>query len=150
MILKIMTPDQVKSETDQELFDRISSDSLKLDDWKPNPSWLYIGAVDDKDDVMGFFMLHPENDNTLCFHVNFKLQHRGRAKEATKAFLAHCKKNLESEKQKLTAKIPVIYPEVYHFAKGLGFEDEGLCKKSIMKNGRLVDQHIVGLQRKDI
>lgn len=146
MNLVEITPDQAKAITDQELFDRISSDNLSYDEWVPSKDWFYAGVVDD-DRLIGYFMLHGESDNMLSMHINMIKEHRGKGKEACEMFLNFFKDNFNESFQKLTCRIPVVYPEVRGFALSMGFEDEGLCKRSIMKNGKLVDQYIMGLQR---
>lgn len=149
MRLLEITPDQAKGITDQELFERISSDHLDYSEWRPNPSWFYVGVAD-SDNLIGYFMLHSDSDNTLSIHINIIKEHRKKAKEAAHTFLKFFDENFNEAFQKLTCKIPVIYPEVRGFCLSVGFEDEGLCKCSIMKNGKLVDRHIMGLKRSKI
>lgn len=145
MNLLRITPEAAKLVTDEELYSRISSDETSLEDWEPRPDWIYLGVFNPE--LIGYFMLHIENDNMLSIHINIKKEHRKHGKEAALLFLDEFKNNFDECAQKLTCRIPVIYPEVFHFCLNLGFEDEGLCKRSIMKNGKLVDQHILGLQR---
>ena len=52
--------------------------------------------------------------------------------------------------EKLNAEIPFIYPEVYHFTKNFGFQDEGINRLSISKNGLLVDQWRLGITRQEV
>lgn len=143
-----IAPEAAKEITDSELFDRISGDDLAFTDWNPAPSWFYLGVFDP--DLIGYFMLHGDNDTTVNIHINMVKEHRKKGKQAAEKFLEEFKDKWPDNFQKLTCKIPVIYPEVYHFTKNVGFEDEGLCKKSIMKNGELVDRHILGLERVNI
>ena len=145
MNLKPISAQEAKDITDEELFSRISGDNLELKDWNPPSSWAYLGIFDDE--LIGYFMLHKENDNMLSIHINILKDHRKKGSDAMNSFLEVFKNEFREEIQKLTCRIPVVYPEVYHFALKFGFEDEGLCKRSIMKNGELVDQHILGLER---
>lgn len=145
MKLARISPEAAKTITDQELFDRISSDLLDYDDWVPNPQWIYIGVF--VDGLIGFFMLHAETDSMLSVHVNILKEHRSHGRKAVDMLIDAFNNDFDESIRKLTARIPVIYPEVIRFTERAGFEKEGLCKKSIMKNGELVDQVIMGLQR---
>jgi RimJ/RimL family protein N-acetyltransferase len=49
--------------------------------------------------------------------------------------------------QKVIGFVPVTKPNMYKIALKAGFEDEGLCKNSYLSDGRLIDQHIVGIGR---
>jgi len=44
----------------------------------------------------------------------------------------------------------MVYPEVYHFTKGFGFQDEGINRLSISKNGLLADQWRLGITRQEV
>jgi len=143
--IRLITAEQAKAATDQELFDRISSDYLSYEEWQPSDSWIYIGFFDG--DILGYVMLHPENESTMYIHINVLKEHRGRGYEIAKRGLKAINESLLDRYRKFICKIPVVYPSVYHFAKTVGFLDEGLCTKSIMKGGVLVDQYMLGLER---
>ena len=148
MKFELITPDQALTVIDDELFDRISDDYTTIENLVLHKNHLYIGAFDP--DLIGFARMHPENRTTMTIHINIPEKHRDRAKLMPELFFAEMKSGAAPEVQKFICKIPVIYPEVYNFAKFAGFEDEGLDKKSIMKGGKLIDRYIMGLQRENI
>ena len=51
--------------------------------------------------------------------------------------------------QKLVAYIPVMFPNVLRYSLKVGFEVEGISKKSIRKAGRLYDRCLLGLCKED-
>jgi len=148
MRFELITPDQASEIIDAELLDRISDDYTNADNIRLHRDHLYVGVFGDE--LIGFIRLHPENKTTMTIHINIPERHRDKAKQMPKLFFSEMKKNAAPEIQKFICKIPVIYQDVYNFAKFAGFEDEGLDKKSIMKGGQLIDRYIMGLQRKDI
>lgn len=49
--------------------------------------------------------------------------------------------------QKLTARIPFNYPDTMRFGLKLGWKIEGVCERSVMKGGELVDCWYLGLSK---
>ena len=143
-----ITPDQALTVIDDELFDRITDDYTTRNNFKPHEDHLYIGVF--TFELIGFIRMYPENRTTMTIHINIPEKHRNKARPIPKLFFSEIKKRADQDIQKFICKIPVIYPEVYNFAKFAGFEDEGLDKKSIMKGGKLIDRYIMGLQRENI
>lgn len=90
------------------------------------------------------FVIHPHNSIMYEIHVNILPEGRGRhAIEATgKAFEYIF---TETKCEKLICIIPVICENVYSFALKMGMEPEGILKESFLKNGKLIDQHIMGI-----
>lgn len=147
MNLHTLTPHQVKDLlADEELFDRISDDHCSYERFFPPSDHLYIGCADGGI-LLGFFWLHPETSTTLQIHANFKKEHRGRAGECAQKILEYLFRTVGIEK--LTAKIPVTFQDVYHFTKRQGLVDEGCDRKSILKGGKLIDRYCLGLTRED-
>ncbi len=144
----LITVDQAMGVIDDELLDRITDDYTNKGGINLHRDHLYVGVFDNE--LIGFIRLHPENRTTMTIHINIPERHRAKAKQIPKLFFSEVKKNAAPEVQKFICKIPVIYKDVYNFAKFAGFEDEGLDKKSIMKGGQLIDRYIMGLQRSDI
>jgi len=134
---------------DKELFERIAEDGIRYSDYYPPDDHIYLGIV--KDDLMiGFWWIHPENSTTIEIHCNILKPYREYGVEAGWHFLYHVYDNFSSNIKKINCKIPVVYKDVYNFTKKFGFKDEGIDRKSIMKGGELVDQHLLGILREEI
>lgn len=50
---------------------------------------------------------------------------------------------------KIVAEIPEMFPNVIKFGEKMGFQREGINRKSYMKNGQICDQVYMGLSRWD-
>lgn len=133
---------------DDWLFDRVSDDGVDRSTYQLPQDHVYIGVFDPS--LIGFFWLHHDTSSALNIHINMMEQCKGKGADAAKLFLSEFKKNARDDLNKLICKIPVIYSDVYHFAKKLGFQDEGLDRKSIKKGGKVIDRHILGITREEI
>lgn len=134
---------------DEELFNRIAEDGIRYSEYYPPSDHTYLGIVKD-DLVIGFWWLHIDNGSTINIHCNIIKEHRKHGIEAGWLFLDYVYNEFPEDIQKLNCKIPATYPDVYNFTKKFGFKDEGLDRKSIMKNGALVDRHILGITREEL
>jgi len=134
---------------DRELWERISEDGLSYKEYKVPDYNVYLGIqVDDK--LIGLWWLEFECSSSINIHINILKEHRKHAFDAGNLFLSHFKDNFSEQFQKLNCKIPVIYKDVYNFTKKFGFQDEGLDRLSIVKNGELIDRYILGITRGEI
>lgn len=135
---------------DPELFDRIADDGWMVDDFEPpfdeNHCYMMIILGDE---AIGTWYLHPLNGSTLAIHCNILKEYREHGKEAGRLIVEWFVNDCPVQYQKLNAEIPAVYPEVYHFTKKFGFNDEGINRLSIMKNGELTDQYRLGLTRNE-
>jgi len=136
--------------TDKAIWPTISEDGQQADKFVIDvemPDFYYLAVIDDGV-VIGIYVLHPFNGCTLEIHANILPVYRKEyAHESAQAVLKWIDKNIPDNFQKLIARIPVIYPNVYRFTMNHGFDDEGLLTKSCFKNGELHDLHLLGLQR---
>lgn len=150
MELVPITPDQVKYILrDEELFSRVSEDGMKHSDYVPLMNKMYLGIFTDNT-LIGYWSVEAENSITVNIHCNVLKQYRAKhSSEVGQYFVDYIFSKYEKI-QKLNCKIPVIYPDVYAFAKKLGFKDEGIDCKSVMKGGNIVDRHNLGLKREGI
>jgi len=86
----------------------------------------YFLAVVRENICVGIYVLHKFNDCTLEIHANILPQYRKEcATESGEKVLHWFDKNVPDKYQKLVARIPEVYPEVYHFTLNRGFNDEG-------------------------
>ena len=111
-------------------------------------SLIYLIAEAEGEPV-GVFFMHPHSPVTATVHINMLPDCRG--KDATKAgrlFLAWA--HTQTDYQKLIAEIPEVFPNVRAFAERMGFEVEGVNRKSYPLNGKLVDQWHMGITRSEL
>ncbi len=136
---------------DPELFDRISEDGQKVEDFIVpfDQHNLYFLAFNDGE-LMGVYHLHAHNQSTLVLHCNILEKHRDHATEAGHLVYDWIIEECPEQIQKFIAEIPVVYPEVYYYAKKFGWKDEGINRLSAKKRGQLVDQWRVGITRDEV
>lgn len=100
---------------------------------------------------LGLYVLHPFNDITMEIHANMLPEFREKyANASAEKVLEWIAVHLPPKKQKIIARIPSVFPNIYHFTLKHGFSDEGLLKNATIKNRELCDVHIVGIERKSI
>lgn len=94
---------------------------------------------------IGIVMYHPINVITWECHVQVLPEYRAEfAKEFAQKAIQWA---WDMGVQKLVAQIPFLYPNVRDFGLNVGFEVEGINRKSYLKNGQLHDQWYMGLVR---
>ena len=136
---------------DPEIFERISEDGVDINTYRviPKPGECNFTVENDNGEIIGLWQLFPRNSTTFEVHCNLLKKHRGLKKEFGRLLFEWFVNKSPASAQKLFAEIPVIYDEVYNYAKSFGFRDEGVNRKSIKKRGEIVDQYIIGLTRDD-
>ena len=134
---------------DPELFARIAEDGVEnyVTPFDGHQCYMMIMSGDEP---IGVWNLYPINTVTLNIHCNILEAHREHGKIAGHLILDWFVNECPNQYQKLNAEIPMVYPEVYHFTKGFGFQDEGINRLSISKNGLLVDQWRLGITRHEV
>ena len=115
-----------------------SSDKFVID--VEAEDYYFLAAA--KDNVcVGIYIIHPFNSCTLEVHANILPEYRKEcAKISCQMALKWVYENTPEKYQKLMARIPEIYPEVYHFTLHQGFNDEGRLVKGYRKDGNLCDR----------
>lgn len=151
-LIQINDADLIKSIiTDPELWERLKEDGINTDDYEPILGFgdLYLGAYVD-DLLIGLFSYHKQNGSTISIHANILQKYRKQyAKEAGRLAIAYFAFDTHDTIQKLIAEIPVIYKDVYHFSLNNGLIKEGINRKSILKNGELVDTYMLGITKQE-
>jgi len=105
--------------------------------------------VDEKSS--GVVSLHHSSTSVADIHIYIPKNNRGKnTKDIGHCVLNWVKDNAVSTLHKLNTKIPVIYKDVIRFAHSIGFENEGYDRRSIMKNGELIDRVCLGLSISEI
>lgn len=134
---------------DPELFARISEDGIEGYVTPFDGHQRYI-MIMNGDEAIGVWNLYPINSVTLNIHCNILETHREHGRIAGGLLFDWFVNECPDQYQKLNAEIPMTYPEVYHFTKNFGFQDEGINRLSISKNGQLVDQWRLGITRREV
>ena len=95
--------------------------------------------------------IHYGRGVSVDIHIHVPKKYRGKGtKTIGMELLNWVKDNSKQQIQKITTKVPVIYKDVIIFARKLGFKDEGIDRKSLMKNGQLVDRQNLGIMMEEI
>lgn len=134
--------------TDPEIFQRISEDGASIGTLVQGPNELFIGTYLDGR-LIAVWWMWAMSSTTLDIHTQVLKAYRHHAIESWRQCLDLIQSDLPSI-HKLQAKIPVLYPEVYHFAKNRGMEDEGVERESHLKDGKFWDQWLVGATVKEM
>lgn len=137
---------------DPELWDRISEDGNKKDDFKilPNPYFWWIGCYSKKGVLVGIFWLHHINNVTIQLHAHVKKEYRkDYAYQCGREILKYFIKEFKNY-EKMIAEIPEIYPDVIKFTLKFGFKEEGVNRLSYKKNNKIVNQCRYGITKKEV
>ena len=139
--------------TDDGIWPLVSADDQPAEEFEVDVEMddFYYLAVIKNELVIGLYVLHPFNSASLEIHANILPQYRKDfAAQSAEKVLQWFDENVSSEFQKLVARIPSLYPNVYHFTLKHGFQSEGYLINAVRKHGELHDLHLLGLQRKDL
>ncbi|MBL4574443.1 MAG: hypothetical protein JKY86_15420 [Gammaproteobacteria bacterium] len=131
---------------DPEMWGRCTDDyAVKDESLVDGLGCLWLKCYDDDTDF-GLASVSHGGNSTIDIHIHIPKENRGRkSKEIGLSFLSWVKCNAISEVYKINTKVPAIYKDVIRFAHSLGFKDEGIDTKSIMKNGKLIDRVCLGI-----
>lgn len=139
---------------DPEMFARISHDKQRIEDLNIEDvinSARWLECVTESMDKVGVFAVRPCSVATLDIHIHILEEYRKKhAQECVLAFYDWMLANMPDNINKLTAKIPVCFPDVYYFALKCGWADEGVDRKSCPKAGGYIDRHAVGITREEM
>ena len=133
------------------MWKNISEDGQDPDEFEPPFDELihWVGAYKDDGEIIGLFFIHPKSHSRAEIHINILEDYR--MKYARLAGYMIMQYVIEyTDYQKLEADIPVIYPNVLNFALWNGFTIEGTSRKSIVRDGELINQHILGMTKEEI
>ena len=127
---------------DSAVNDDISDDATKHHELQQLPHTFECLGIYQNEEVKGLFMLVPQNAVTAEIHTCLLL----RGKEAFQAgqlLLDY----LFSNYQKAISYTPSTNKKALFYALRLGFKKEGVLAQSFLKNGKLLDQTLVGLTK---
>lgn len=134
---------------DEELFNRISDDSMTYDKFTPPYNGIYLGLFSGGD-LAGFVWLIPDNAITFDFHINILADYRHESGAFSVEIYKYIVECYSGHINKLVCKIPTTFKDVYFFAKKHGFSDEGLDRQSVLKGGKILDRNILGITMQEI
>lgn len=110
-----------------------------------HPGYYFLVARDGEE-VLGLFMVHQHNGVMFEIHTCLLPSAWGeRALEAGRAVLRWVFDNTPCEK--LITFVPKYNRLAKKFALACGLVEEGVVSSSYKKNGRLLDQHLLGIEK---
>lgn len=119
-----------------------------LESYKVSLLGKYFLVLEDEKGEAGFCLIKPWGAYAVEIHP-YALPKRCKK---WKSIIKYTLKWIYDTKkiQKVLAFVGTSHSFTYKQALRLGFDDEGLIKKSYFKNGRLEDQHVIGISRDKI
>ena len=96
------------------------------------------------------FHIKAYNRTTLDIHPYIIREKRKYSKQCGKLALNWIKDEAPEMYKKVISQVPSIYPHIKKYTLGLGFNLEGAYTKCFLKNGKLHDLWLFGLNRGDI
>ena len=128
--------------SDPDIFPRIAEDGATAEDLLDGDNDLFVGIFSDGA-LVGVWCLIPVTGTTLDIHVHILKGYRKNKYHYFRQLLELMRDELPSI-HKLQCRVPVVFPEIYHYAVKSGFAEEGLETESKVINGQFVDQWILG------
>jgi RimJ/RimL family protein N-acetyltransferase len=141
LIRKIVTHDSI--------WEWVSDDGADKQNYKPpmheSCYWL---LVKEGDEVLGAYFLHQHNFITYEIHTCLLPAAWGRkAKKAAKDVLFWMFSNTIC--MKVITNIPENNEKAMFYALRAGLQQEGLNRSSFLKNGKLLDQRVLGITKEE-
>lgn len=128
---------------DQELYNRISDDFTSIDRWNPKLS-MWLGWFED-DVCKGLLSVTEQNAIVLEIHLHVPKKYRGKDSfKIGNGIIQHLADNCDKRFVKINARIPECYKDVVRFSEKCGFDQEGLDRKSYLKNGKYYNTVLIG------
>jgi RimJ/RimL family protein N-acetyltransferase len=100
-------------------------------------------------ETIGLYILHAHNSATLEIHAHILPEHRQKHSiESGRIILKWILDN--TGYHKVIAQVPEIYPNVKKFCINNNFKVEGVNRKCYWKDGKLIDQWLLGITKQEI
>lgn len=134
---------------DPAIWPHVHDDSTP-DDWTPTDadSFYWMLVTLDSGDVGGVFLAHPLN--TYCYEMHTcMLPHTWGAQAAAAAQMLAGHVFNELGAHKLVTNVPAYNRAARRFAIAGGMQQEGINRVSFMKNGRMIDQIMLGITKQE-
>lgn len=92
---------------------------------------------------IGVFCFYPENGVTCEMHSAILPEYRGAGCWAARSAISWMFQNTRT--LKITTKVPTTDGRLFVLTLAAGFDLEGLSRGSLLRDGRLLDQHLFGI-----
>lgn len=136
--------------TRSDIWATVAEDGQQIDEFNPDVEgecWL---AMNDGETMVGLYNLHAHNAITVQIHAHVLPEcRREHSKDTATAALTYIR-DCAPDYLKVVAQIPFIYENVKNFTCGNGFQVEGVNRSSYIKDGKVVDQWMLGITRNEI
>ena len=124
-----------------------AEDGIRLESWQPDMERFgWLGAFDEAGDLKGICQMRPDNSVLLSAHIVVARDARHSSLELGRLFLSWIFK--ETNYSTVTTTVPDCFRHVRLYVRKLGFETLGRLPDSVRHHGRLWDQTLFGLTRK--
>lgn len=144
LIYKEYKPDLFKKIATNPIVLPWIKDDEAIEDFNFPDCFLYLIASLNGEDV-GFFMLHKVNLITVEIHTIFHPKAFGKVINFTSKVIDWIFSNTDYEK--LITHVPEDNTKAKKLAEKSGMEVEGVIKKSFRRNGKNIDQFILGVSK---
>ena len=130
--------------TNPMVWPHISDDNCAIDEFTPSDSMIYL-MVEDEGEGMGFFGLSAIN--TICYEIHTTMLPKawGKTLRYTKEVLDWIFTNTVC--LKVVTFVPETNKKALNLALKTGLKIEGFIEKSFLKNGSLIGQHVLGINK---
>lgn len=132
---------------DDELWFRITEDFSHKDDFNPiSASGIYwIKVSNNQDELMAIMYIHQSTTACYNFHVNILKKYRSTyGKKILLSWLDWYINDFKDAKHKLILEIPDCFRYLCLYSEMFGFKYEGTNRECYLKNGQLMDRHLMG------
>jgi RimJ/RimL family protein N-acetyltransferase len=133
-----------------EIYRHAAEDGASLDpEFTESGREVWLLAIKDNE-AIGIVNTTLENGSTAWFHPYILKSNKQDYLLLINLFLKWFDQYFPVEIQKLNTYVPSYAKKAYEVVMRAGFKDEGLNRKSYLKNGKLWDRHLVGLIRGEL
>lgn len=131
---------------DEKLWTLINEDGDSLDPATIETEHsIWLGLIDGQQNVRGFVIVIPKGRTEAELHVAIRPEYWGDSEtNVALGKLAVADAIARTGARKLTAQIPTTDHQVVRYAQRVGFQREGVNKKSYLRGGELLDQYHMG------
>jgi len=147
-IEQITDIDAITEYVTKKVWEHASGDGIEESDFIPRTDPFCMWLKAETDEICGIILVEVESSAAISIHpyTHDKSKWYYMMKEFFKWYI----KNSSDAMQKINAKVPTYNEGAYKLALKLGFVDEGKCRLSFPKNGKLHDQHILGITKNEV
>lgn len=134
--------------THHKIWPHVSDGTGDRSTWQPEASEVVYWLVPYASKPLGVFMVHPHS--AVCFEVHtalLPLAYGELAAQAAKALIAWVFENTSC--RKLITAVPVYNRLARRFAIHAGMQEEGVNRKSFLRDNEMIDQVMLGITHEE-